>query len=90
MSEIDDHLNVLIRELSRSIAAQIIQQLPTPEAPAALEYLTSRQVAEMSGFTEKALESLRARREGAPFLKIGVCVRYRASDVRAWIEGGGR
>lgn len=52
------------------------------------EYLTAAQVAQMTGFTLKALEAKRSRREGPRFFKIGASVRYRAADVRAWIEGG--
>jgi predicted DNA-binding transcriptional regulator AlpA len=52
------------------------------------EYLTAEQVEVMTGFSVKALETMRHRRKGPPFLKLGVSVRYRVSDVRAWMEQG--
>ena len=58
------------------------------EATVSPEYLTPYQVAQMSGFTPKALETMRALRKGPPYFKVGRRVRYRASDIRAWIEGG--
>ena len=50
---------------------------------------TTRQVAQMTGFSLKSLEAMRHRRKGPPYLKVGTRVRYRADDVRAWIEQGG-
>lgn len=52
------------------------------------EYLTADQVAQMTGFSTKSLEAYRAKRQGPPFLKVGNSVRYRADDVRAWVEAG--
>ena len=53
------------------------------------EYLTAEQVEVMTSFSVKALETMRHRRRGPPFLKVGGSVRYRVADVRAWIEQGG-
>lgn len=53
------------------------------------EYLTADQVSHLTGFSAKALEAMRHARKGPSFLKIGKRVRYRASDVRAWMEAGG-
>lgn len=54
------------------------------------EYLTASQVSMMIGFSKKALENFRAKRIGPPWIRVGSrCVRYRATDVRAWIEAGG-
>ncbi|MFP4404537.1 helix-turn-helix transcriptional regulator [Rhodosalinus sp.] len=52
------------------------------------EYLTPDQVAQMTGFSTRALEACRAKRQGPPFLKVGTSVRYRADDVSAWMEAG--
>lgn len=54
------------------------------------EYLTSQQVASLTGFSLKALEAMRYKRTGPPYFKVGPKVRYRADDVRAWVERGGR
>jgi len=53
-------------------------------------YLTTAQVAQMTGFTEKALGSMRDRREGPQYFKVGRLVRYRIEDLRAWVEHGGK
>ena len=60
-------------------------QLSTSIKP---EYLTARQVSKMTGFSMKALETMRHRRRGPRYFKVGVLVRYRAGDIRAWIEQG--
>ncbi|MFP4450519.1 MAG: helix-turn-helix transcriptional regulator [Rhodosalinus sp.] len=52
------------------------------------EYLTPDQMAQMTGFSTRALEACRAKRQGPPFLKVGTSVRYRADDVSAWMEAG--
>jgi len=53
------------------------------------EYLTTAQAAQMTGFTEKALGSLRNRREGPRYFKVGRLVRYRTEDIKLWIEQEG-
>ena len=58
--------------------------------PTQAEYLTAEQVSQMTGFSLKALETMRHRRNGPAFLRVGIRgVRYRVCDVRAWIEQGG-
>ena len=42
----------------------------------------------MTGFSPKWLEARRADRSGPPYIKIGNNVRYRTSDVRAFMEAG--
>ena len=34
------------------------------------------------------LANLRYRHAGPPFVKLGSAVRYRASDLEAWVEAG--
>jgi predicted DNA-binding transcriptional regulator AlpA len=54
------------------------------------EYLTEEQVSQLTGFSLKALEAMRHKRSGPSFLRVGLrLVRYRVSDVRAWIEREG-
>lgn len=55
-------------------------------APAIGEYLTTRQVAERTGFSIKALELMRHTRRGPPYFRIGRQIRYSWADVRAWME----
>jgi len=53
------------------------------------EYLTTKQVAQITGFTEKALGSMRNRHEGPRYFKVGRLVRYRVEDIKLWVEQGG-
>lgn len=88
MSENTNNLRAIAEEIGRSIAHEIIDQLNRGERPLAPEYLTALQVSQLTGFSSKALEAMRSRREGPPFLQVGRSIRYRTADVRAWIEGG--
>jgi len=87
--EIDPGLRQLADQIGRAMAEALFEKLRQAEVPIPAEYLTSRQVGQMAGFSAKALEAMRARREGPIFLKVGNSVRYRVADVRAWIEHGG-
>lgn len=49
--------------------------------------LLSRAEVEVSfGLSRRFLEIAAVRGDGPPMIKIGRSVRYRAGDVRAWIE----
>jgi excisionase family DNA binding protein len=50
------------------------------------EFWSSDTVAELLRLTRNTLEKWRVRGEGPPFVKLGGAVRYRRSDVLAWIE----
>lgn len=51
-----------------------------------VEYLKTSQVAALTGYTQATLEAFRSKRMGPPFYKQGYNVRYRADEVRAWME----
>lgn len=89
MSSIDPQLQMLAEQIGDQIAGRLIERLRQGELPVAPEYLTAFQVAQLTGFTPKGLENMRAKRIGPPYLKVGNSVRYRAADVRAWMEAGG-
>lgn len=57
--------------------------VPAAAAPAAPEYLTTRQAAALLGVSAKGLEAMRARGEGPPFIRVGRKVRYVASALRS-------
>ena len=77
-----------IDAIAEAVAERLLRELPRGRLPMTPEYLTAEQVAQMTGFSTKSLEAYRAKRQGPPFLKIGHSVRYRADDVRAWVEAG--
>lgn len=84
--------NPSFRELAEEVGAHIATKLQaqlrsndniTPE------YLTTSQVAQLTGFSLRALEAMRAKRTGPNFVKVGKAkngpIRYRLEDVRAWM-----
>ena len=70
--------------MAEAVADRVVEKLQN--TPIAAEYLTSAQTARMTAFSDKALEAHRSRGTGPPYYKVGKSVRYRASEVRAWIE----
>jgi len=79
----------LAQRIGDQIAVRLVERLRQGELPVAPEYLTSFQVAQLTGFTPKGLETMRAKRTGPKYMKVGTSVRYRAADVRAWMDAGG-
>ena len=77
-----------IDAIAEAVAERLLRELPRGRLPMTPEYLTPDQVAQMTGFSTKSLEAYRAKRQGPTFLKVGTSVRYRADDVRAWMEAG--
>lgn len=75
-----------IDELAAAVAAKVIEALPRGRLPITPEYLSADQVAQMTGFSPKWLEARRSDRTGPPYIKVGNSVRYRAADVRAFME----
>lgn len=56
--------------------------------------LNEHDVARVTGLSLASVRRWRLFKQGPKYLKIGAAVRYRAEDVRAWLEsrptGGGR
>ena len=56
--------------------------------------LDERDLARITGLSLASVRRWRLFRQGPKYLKIGAAVRYRAEDVRVWLEtrptGGGR
>lgn len=51
-----------------------------------MEPLTTDQAAARVGLARSTLEKLRLTGDGPKFLKLGRSVRYRASELDAWLE----
>ena len=49
--------------------------------------MTTRQTAEWLDVSHRTLESFRIAGRGPKYVKIGRCVRYRARDLKEWLEG---
>lgn len=52
----------------------------------AIKLLTNKQTAELLGVTTHTLDQWRWRHKGPPHVKVGGAIRYRESDLSAWIE----
>ena len=50
------------------------------------QYLTAKEVSEMTGISENRLAKLRCYKQGPRFAKIGKSVRYQKADVESWLE----
>jgi len=50
------------------------------------ELIDQRAMSRMLGITTKTAETWRVRGFGPRYHKIGALVRYRKSDIRAWVE----
>lgn len=48
--------------------------------------LTTAEVAQAVGLTERQIRRLRRRGEGPPTIRIGSAVRYCRKDLEAWLE----
>lgn len=52
-----------------------------------LELLSEKEVAQLTGFSIRTLQGWRWRGTGPLFIRVSPrCIRYRLSDVEAWIE----
>ncbi len=51
-----------------------------------LELLTEKELAKVTGFSPRTLQSWRCRGLGPPFLKISQgCIRYQRAEVEKWL-----
>lgn len=86
----DESIKQFAEQIGQTVVQDIVRQLRKGEVPVAPEYLTAHQAAELTGYTAKALERYRQQPgKGPRFYKVGSSVRYRADDLRRWIEAGG-
>lgn len=77
-----------VKQLAEQIAAAVLQELRKGDLPLPPEYLSPRQVFQLTGISTKTLETMRGVRRGPPYYKIGNRVRYRIDDIRHFVEEG--
>ena len=66
----------------------VIEHLgPAFELDASAPWIDRYQAAEIAGVPFEKLERLRRKNDGPPFVKVGVRVFYKGSQVRAWFHG---
>jgi hypothetical protein len=83
-------INLSVRELAEQLAGHVHELLRSRTHFIPAEYLTPEQVHQLTGFTPRALEAMRAKRVGPAFIKLGTArscpVRYRLVDIRTWLD----
>jgi excisionase family DNA binding protein len=89
MSELEQALVTVVRGLERMVRVAIREELANAQqAPSHRDvaWMTEAGVAQSLGISKVTLYSWRAQAKGPRFTKIGRLVRYRSSDVDAWLE----
>lgn len=81
--------NSELKQLAEQIVEELWARLRKGDQLDAPEYLSPRQVSQLTSIPVKTLEAMRGKREGPPYYKVGGRVRYRLQDVRNFIEEGG-
>lgn len=62
------------------------REAPTLTVTADERYITSKTLADLLDVSERTVKDWRADRTGPPFVRLGRAVRYRKSDVDAWLR----
>lgn len=79
-----------IEEAVRQIVADALDDLLPERQSVQQEYLTPKQAAEYLGIAQQTVYNWRSRRDGPPALRLGPrYLRYKRSDLDAWMQGGG-
>lgn len=86
---IDIPLEQLAQEIGSKMVEEFWARLRKGDMPIAPEYLSPRQVSQLTGIPIKTLEAWRGVRKDLPYYKVGRGVRYKIQDVRDFIEEGG-
>ena len=86
--EVARQLDALAARLTADAEALRRTAAETPSTPTAAgpeSFLDIGQLAELLGLSRSAIYGLRYQGDGPPFIRIGSRVRYRPSDVDAWL-----
>jgi len=89
LSPIDPSLKQLAEQIGEAMVEQLWARLRSGDLPLAPEYLSPKQVSQLTAVSVKTLEAMRGERRGPPYYKIGGRIRYKIEDMREWMERGG-
>ena len=89
LSPIDPSLKQLAEQIGAAMIEQLWARLRKGGTLIAPEYLSPKQVSQLTGISVKTLEAMRGVRKGPPYYKVGGRVRYKVQDVRDFIEANG-
>jgi hypothetical protein len=85
MSEVEQ----LVTTIAQTVTAELWKKMQTGGVPVLPEYVTTKQASILLSIPERTLEDYRNRKSGGPpYSLVGVRVRYRLADLRAWAEAG--
>jgi excisionase family DNA binding protein len=63
---------------------EILALISAPNAP--LYMLSTQEAAQALGLQKQTLETWRSQSRGPKFVRLGALVRYRSTDLLAWLE----
>ncbi len=63
------------------------QPTPIPLEKLKDRYLTAKEASELTGMNPATLANQRSARRGIPFIKVGRSIRYRMTDILAFMDG---
>jgi predicted DNA-binding transcriptional regulator AlpA len=66
--------------------AKIDQQLAEPLSQLVEPLLTDSDLENLTGRARSTWQKARLKGDGPPFIRIGRLIRYRPSEVRAWLD----
>ena len=89
MTATAEMLDALVDLIAERVAAKLALVPPPAPAPAPSEWITPEQLAAELGYERHTIPVL-VRRRGLPCHRVGRKMRFRRSDVDAWIARGSR
>lgn len=90
---LEDDTDAFVEKVAQKIAGRVAREVVDlltqrqRDIPVASEYITLRQAAQLAGYSLKGMERLHQSGKGPKVHRVGRSVRFRADEVRAWIEG---
>lgn len=87
--DLDPTLKKFAEEIASAMVDELWSRMRRGDVVIAPEYLSPRQVTQLTGVPVKTLEAFRGVRKGPRYYRVGGRVRYKLADVRAWIEANG-
>lgn len=94
MTTATDQLRDIVSQIAREAIERELSKLPHPNHDS-LEYhreklINGKQAAEILGLSPRTLANMRIQGDGPEYVKIGTAIRYRISDIYAYIDSLGR
>lgn len=94
MTTATDQLRDIVSQLAREAIERELAELPRSN-PTSIDYhreklIDSKQAAEILGLSPGTLSNMRAAGTSPAYVKIGTAIRYRVSDIYAFIDSLGR